>query len=331
MNDLKDFTKVATLYRTTCGNTYDANKHRIDNIETYCKENKIKEIIVFSQEQNYAGFRSFYTNQVTDTENKISAIRLDYYRDDNLLRLASYTKTPTKNSYEWNESHTTNLINYDSSSRYYYYGRERSLKHVFINEDLTVTFVYAVEIGTRIFTYIVNPTCIFNGKPINNFNMECFHNANDLICKGITTQSVVDHLEQESDIFDIVKNIRDDNGEKWVIEITDQNINDLELIKTYGTPLTNRCDKDIMRNGNSGVNDIDARKSTSDGITVYYLTDTYHQTSCGDRYLSDSTLNKMISTFSNCGPAAQICASRISEERNRGKILMKDLIDIINN
>ena len=78
MKNFKDFTKVATLYKTTSGNTYDANKHRIDNIETYCKDNKIKEVIVFSQEQNYAGFRSFYTNQVTDVEHKISAIRLDY-------------------------------------------------------------------------------------------------------------------------------------------------------------------------------------------------------------------------------------------------------------
>lgn len=333
MENFKDFTKIATLYETTSGNTYDVNKHRIGNIETYCKDNKIKEVIVFSQEQNYAGFRSFYTNQVTDEEHKISAIRLDYYRDDNLWRLGSYTNTPPKNPnpYEENRHHSTNLINYDFHQKYYYCNGDRSLRHVFINGDLTVTFVYAMKIGARIFTYVVNSECIFHGRSINDLNLECFHYARDLVSKGIITQSVVDNLAQESDIFDIIKNIRDDNGEKWVIEITDQNINDLELIKTYGIPLTDRYSKDIVRHYNNGVNDIDARKSTSDGVTVYYLTDTYHQTSCGDRYLSDSTLDKMISTFSNCGPAAQICASRISEERNKGKILMKDLIDIINN
>ena len=334
MENFKDFTKVATLYETTSGNTYDANKHRIDNIETYCKENKIKEIIVFSQEQNYAGFRSFYANQVTNKENKISAIRLDYYNDDNLFRLGSYTNTPSKNPnpYEENKHHITNLINYAYySPKYYYYYGDRSLKHVFINEDLTITLVYAVKIGTRIFTYVVNPTCLFNGKSINDIHLGCFYGTRDLVNKGIIAQSVVNNLAQESDIFDIIKNIRDDNGKKWVIEITDQNINDLEFIKIYGIPLTDRYSKDLVRHGNSGINDIDARKSTSDGVTVYYLTDTYHQTSCGDRYLSDSTLDKMISTFSNCGPAAQICAARIAVERNNGKILMKDLIDIINN
>lgn len=331
MKNFKDFTKIPTLYQTTAGNTYDANKNRINDVTTYCKENKIKELIVFSQEQNYAGFRSFYTNQVTDEKNKMSAIRLDYYRDDSLWRLGLYTNAPTKNQCGENRSHITNLLNYDCSPRYYYYNRGDALKHVFINDDLTVTFVYAVELGARIFTYIVNPTCTFNGTSIDKLDMKCFHDAYDLVNKGIIAKSVVDNLAQESDIFDIIKNIRDDSGEKWIIEITDQNIDNLTLIKTYGVTLTDTWDKSLVRNGNSGINDIDTYKTTSDGVTVYYLTDTYHQTSCGDRYLSESTLDKMVSTFSNCGPAAQIFASRIAAERVNGKILMKDLIDIINN